>query len=389
MAPHAFAHSSLDSLTHSPAHSLRPLTHPSAHSFVGLRPPHSLRSQYIGIVWLIFVLLIGTMWQYLTSRVKFLAYVPYTSAVMVLGIILGVAHRGTDCGLLYLSQSIHSWSTINSHLLLYIFLPLLLFADSMGLKWHLVKSTLWQCLLLATVGVVIGTFLTAIVAKYVLPYDFTWNQSWMLGSILAATDPVAVVGLLKSLGASPVLTMQIAGESLFNDGVAIVLFNVFYTLVIAEFAPSDAFPGHDIMIDDKTHPAYTEDSHHVKNSTISVAGAELLFAGYFTATFLWMFFFALIWGIVVGFAFYILIYFADRPHDHNDSQLQIVYTITMAFMAYVIGEGVCKASGVLSAVFAGVVTGAVAWPSFVDKSSLVRRKNRSTAAQRGSGYGYG
>ena len=333
-----------------------------------LRPP----PRYIGIVWLIFVILIGTMWQYLTSRVKFLAYVPYTSAVMLIGIILGALHQGTDCGLGYLSQSIHSWSTINSHLLLYIFLPLLLFADSMGLKWHLVKSTLWQCLLLATVGVVIGTGLTAVVAFYVLPYDFTWNQSWMLGAILAATDPVAVVGLLKSLGASPVLTMQIAGESLFNDGVAIVLFNVFYALVIAEFAPSDAFPGNDIMIDDKTHPAYTADSHHVKNSTISVAGAELLFAGYFTATFLWMFFFALIWGIVVGFAFYVLIYFSDRPHDHNDSQLQIVYTITMAFMAYVIGEGVCKASGVLSAVFAGIVTGAVAWPSFVDKDALVR-----------------
>jgi len=41
----------------------------------------------------------------------------------------------------------------------------------------------------------------------------------MLGSVLAATDPVAVVALLNDLGASPVLTMVIAGESMLNDGV--------------------------------------------------------------------------------------------------------------------------------------------------------------------------
>ena len=45
-------------------------------------------------------------------------------------------------------------------------------------------------------------------------------QSLMFGSICAATDPVAVVGLLKELGASPQLTMLIAGESLLNDGTA-------------------------------------------------------------------------------------------------------------------------------------------------------------------------
>ena len=47
------------------------------------------------------------------------------------------------------------------------------------------------------------------------------------GAILAATDPVAVVALLKSLGASPKLTVLIAGESLLNDGTAIVLFVIF------------------------------------------------------------------------------------------------------------------------------------------------------------------
>merc|ERR1719240_1442505 len=52
-----------------------------------------------------------------------------------------------------------------------------------------------------------------------------------VGSILAATDPVAVVGLLKDLGASPTLTVQIQGESLLNDGTAIVLYSVAYNMI--------------------------------------------------------------------------------------------------------------------------------------------------------------
>jgi hypothetical protein len=49
--------------------------------------------------------------------------------------------------------------------------------------------------------------LLACVSEYILPYDWDWNLSMAFGAILSATDPVAVVALLKSLGASPKLTM--------------------------------------------------------------------------------------------------------------------------------------------------------------------------------------
>ena len=62
---------------------------------------------------------------------------------------------------------------------------------------------------------------------FLLPYAWNWNLAMAFGSILAATDPVAVVALLKSVGASKKLTMQITGESLMNDGTAIVLFTLF------------------------------------------------------------------------------------------------------------------------------------------------------------------
>jgi sodium/hydrogen exchanger 10/11 len=59
-----------------------------------------------------------------------------------------------------------------------------------------------------------GTGMTAAVAYYCFPYHWDWNFCLAFGSILAATDPVAVVALLKSLGASAKLTMVITGNNL-------------------------------------------------------------------------------------------------------------------------------------------------------------------------------
>lgn len=75
---------------------------------------------------------------------------------------------------------------------------------------------------------------TALVARFVLPYGWSWNISMVFGSILAATDPVAVVALLKDLGASPILSTIIAGEALLNDGTAVVFFELFEVLVIPQ-----------------------------------------------------------------------------------------------------------------------------------------------------------
>lgn len=57
-----------------------------------------------------------------------------------------------------------------------------------------------QVVTLAGPGVAIATIITATIVKYVFPYGWDWNLSLMLGGILSATDPVAVVALLKDLG---------------------------------------------------------------------------------------------------------------------------------------------------------------------------------------------
>jgi NhaP-type Na+/H+ or K+/H+ antiporter len=83
----------------------------------------------------------------------------------------------------------------------------------------------------------ISTYLTAVVMYYILGYndkdgkDFSFETALMFGSIISATDPVAVVALLKELGASRRLATLIEGESLLNDGTAMVLF-----LIMKDFA---------------------------------------------------------------------------------------------------------------------------------------------------------
>merc|ERR1719157_58357 len=96
------------------------------------------------------------------------------------------------------------------------------------------KRVAKQCLYLAGPGVLINGFATAGFLYVYLPYEWPFLLCLVTGSILAATDPVAVVGLLKELGASPTLTVQIQGESLLNDGTAIVLYTIAFNMLRGE-----------------------------------------------------------------------------------------------------------------------------------------------------------
>merc|ERR1719158_2048906 len=97
---------------------------------------------------------------------------------------------------------------------------------------QLARKCFSQALILACPGVLFGTCVTAAVGKYVLPYGWDWPISMVFGAILSATDPVAVVALFKSLGVSPRLTMLISGESLVNDGTAMVVFSLFLKITL-------------------------------------------------------------------------------------------------------------------------------------------------------------
>lgn len=86
---------------------------------------------------------------------------------------------------------------------------------------------------LATLGVVVATTLTASFTFCCMGPGLSghWATALAFGAMLSATDPVAVVALLKELGAPKQLSLLIEGESLFNDGTAMAFFLVFLELM--------------------------------------------------------------------------------------------------------------------------------------------------------------
>ncbi len=148
-----------------------------------------------------------------------------STSPQIIGALLGLWQSEGDLGIL--GDSLLSWVRISPELLLVIFLPALIFGSALSVDYHTFAKELPQILTLAVPGVVISAGLTACFIK-VLPIDFSWDSALALGSVLAATDPVAVVALLKELGASQRLSLLIEGESLFNDGTAFVLFVLFF-----------------------------------------------------------------------------------------------------------------------------------------------------------------
>src|SRR6056300_13552 len=139
--------------------------------------------------------IIGCLVYYITSRLKI--KIPYTSIMFIVGTIMGFfAQEGIGGGRNAVTESTSMWTRIDGELLLLVFLPGLLFLDSYNINVYLFKKAFYQLLLFAFPMSLCGTILTAIFANMALPYDWSINLCLLLGSVLSATDPVAVAVLL-------------------------------------------------------------------------------------------------------------------------------------------------------------------------------------------------
>ncbi|CAF1048352.1 unnamed protein product [Rotaria sordida] len=187
------------------------------------------------ILFLSFSILLACICKIIFSRIlKNKIPLPFTIAVLILGFIIGIiiteiknTNNNFSIGEIQLSQ-------IDPYLIYYIFLPLLIFDSSFNGHFHVIKQQLLSAILMAGPGVLISTVVIAICAVYMFPYNWSWLLGTLFGSILSATDPVAVVALLHDSGASKALASLIDSESLLNDGSAFVLFLIFRNIIIGE-----------------------------------------------------------------------------------------------------------------------------------------------------------
>lgn len=121
-------------------------------------------------------------------------------------------------------------------LLLDIMLSFLLFAGALHTNFQQLRVQRWPILAFSTIGVLISTFLVGTAVYYLLmifTMDVAYVYCLLFGALISPTDPIAVLGILKQAGAPKKLETKIVGESLFNDGVGVVVF-----LTIFQFAAS-------------------------------------------------------------------------------------------------------------------------------------------------------
>ncbi|HEC22195.1 MAG TPA: Na+/H+ antiporter [Chloroflexi bacterium] len=148
---------------------------------------------------------------------------PYTIAMVLAG--LGVSLLNLDVGGL---QAFH----LDSELILIVFLPGLLFEAAYHIDLREFRSNLKLILLLAIPGVALSTLIIGFLLNLGLGLGLA--EALVFGVLISATDPIAVTALFKELGVDKRLGTIIEGESLFNDGVSIVLFGILVSIATGE-----------------------------------------------------------------------------------------------------------------------------------------------------------
>ena len=172
------------------------------------------------------LVLISAIFGYI--NVRFLK-MPNTIGLMLITIVftLGVfALSYFDDTLLNAEKFIITQIDFKS-ILLDVMLSFLLFAGALHTNFEQLKVQRWPVLAFATFGVLISTFLVGGAMFYALPIiglhiDFIYCL--LFGALISPTDPIAVLGILKKAGVPKKLETKIVGESLFNDGVGVVIF---------------------------------------------------------------------------------------------------------------------------------------------------------------------
>ncbi len=239
---------------------------------------------------LIVLLLVASVVALMASRLR----MPYTVGLVLIGL-----------GLTFV-PSLHF--EVSPEIILFVLVPPLIFEAAFHIRLDDLRRDWQTILLLAVLGVLINTFIVAGIISWGTGMSLT--VALVFGSLIAATDPVAVVALFRKLGAPRRLQVLLEGESLFNDGTAIVVFGLMVTIALTgDFSLAGSV-----------------------TDFIRVAGGGIIIGGML--------------GLVVS----------QIIGSFNDPMVETTLTTVLAFGTYVAAEQL-HVSGVLAVVTAGLVNG--------------------------------
>lgn len=266
---------------------------------------------WLPIFGLMLLLTLAVLLVPLAARLNF----PHTVLLAAVGVVLGLlaSHSGLEQAGGPAADAIRALKGLNitAEMVLFLFLPALVFESAMSIDVRRLMDDVGPILFLAVVGLLISTAAVGLVLHW--SSGMALVVCMLLGCIVSATDPVAVVALFKELGAPKRLTILVEGESLFNDATAIVLYSILLSMIVG-------------------------------------AGELDLLAGS------WDFLRVFAGGVVVGFLIARLVtWMIGRLR--RLTLVCITLTIALAYLAFIVAEHYLHVSGVMAVVTAGLVLG--------------------------------
>ncbi len=181
------------------------------------------------------LIVLASVFAYLNHRILKL---PSAIGIMVIAIVVSVTLVASGDNFLPKTTT-HLTDLINNfdftEVLMGAMLNFLLFAGGIHINIKDLREQFGPVLMFSTVGVIISAFAVALGAYYLLPYvgiTMPFIYCLVFGALISPTDPVAVLSILKQANVSKSLETKVAGESLFNDGMAVVVFTVVLQLAI-------------------------------------------------------------------------------------------------------------------------------------------------------------
>lgn len=248
-----------------------------------------------------FILICFSLLQHFADKKSF----PYTILLLLFGLI------GKE---LFESFHLPVHLDLSSDITYFLLLPILLFGSALHLNFHQFRLQFKTISFLATFGLLLSITVVGGLLAYILGWDITTGL--LFGSLISATDPIAVLALFKSLGGPRRLALLADGESMINDATAVVLFRILVAVTIGGEAIS--------------HETFLH----------SVGEFSYVFIG------------SLVAGAVLGYLVSLVL-----AKIENDLVVETTLTLGAALLIFTAAEHYLHLSGVISAVVAGLFVG--------------------------------